>query len=181
MTKKHFVSNISDQSNQVTQVTNEIVIEEYNPENSSSDDSDEESDYEFLDDASENIEIKTHLEMNEDKSTECSPLAKQINVLTENGVNKEASQKSDGPKITSVHGSVPKDILVSICDRSSNESKNKSEKVEQKEAIDFLGAIFQVYYCDLCDTAFLSEDYVERHLQNYHRFLKNDTKFIRQL
>ena len=133
MTKTHgpFVSN-TDESNPVSQVTNEIVLESYNPENSSSDefdDSDEESNYDFLDEAAENIEIKTHLETNEDKSTNsgsspASPVAKQRNVSTENGFipsNKNVDMKSDGPVIQSVHGSIPKDILG--YDKSSKESK----------------------------------------------------------
>ena len=89
---------------------------------------------------------------------------------------------TDGPMIQSVH-SIPKEIIVSISDKpqkESNDFKNHNEEQRQQEAIDFIGAIFQVYYCDLCDTAFVSEDYVARHLQSYHRFLKNDTKFIRQ-
>ena len=59
-------------------------------------------------------------------------------------------------------------------------AEKSGTELNPNDTKDFPGAISKVYYCDLCDTAFIDEKYVNLHLQDYHRFLKSNEKFIRE-
>ena len=38
----------------------------------------------------------------------------------------------------------------------------------------FEDAIYKVYYCGLCDTAFTAKSSVAKHLRNYHKYTKGE-------
>ena len=40
----------------------------------------------------------------------------------------------------------------------------------------FAGSIQNIFYCDLCDIAFISEEFVIDHIRKYHKILKKDLK-----
>ena len=40
----------------------------------------------------------------------------------------------------------------------------------------FAGSIQNIFYCDLCDIAFISEEFVTEHIRKYHKILKKDLK-----
>ena len=40
----------------------------------------------------------------------------------------------------------------------------------------FVGSIQNIFYCDLCDTAFISEEFVIEHIRKYHKVLKRNWK-----
>ena len=39
----------------------------------------------------------------------------------------------------------------------------------------FEGCIKSVYYCQLCDTAFMTNDYASNHLRIYHKYTKEES------
>ena len=51
-----------------------------------------------------------------------------------------------------------------------------SEALETDKNPGFAGSIQNILYCDLCDTAFISEEFVLEHIRKYHRILKKDWK-----
>ena len=51
-----------------------------------------------------------------------------------------------------------------------------TEALETDKTPGFAGSIQNILYCDLCDTAFISEEFVLEHIRKYHRILKKDWK-----
>ena len=51
-----------------------------------------------------------------------------------------------------------------------------TEALETDKNPGFAGSIQNILYCDLCDTAFISDEFVLEHIRKYHRILKKDWK-----
>ena len=47
-----------------------------------------------------------------------------------------------------------------------------------QETEGFNGSIQHVFYCDFCSTAFISQEYAEEHINQYHKIMKNCQNFI---
>ena len=63
-------------------------------------------------------------------------------------------------------------------DQSMIEKKRKELKSGESLETDprFAGSIQNIFYCDLCDIAFISEEFVTEHIRKYHKILKKDFK-----
>ena len=55
-----------------------------------------------------------------------------------------------------------------------NDAPTEALKIDKNPG--FAGSIQNILYCDLCDTAFISEEFVLEHIRKYHRILKKDWK-----
>ena len=65
-------------------------------------------------------------------------------------------------------------------DPNDNESNTALEDISDKNPVvqnpGFVGSIQNIFYCDLCDTAFISEEFVIEHIRKYHKVFKRNWK-----
>ena len=57
-----------------------------------------------------------------------------------------------------------------------DDQKPKSSTQLLKHKPGFAGSVQNIFYCDLCNTAFITEEFVIDHIRKYHKILKRDWK-----